>query len=655
MLLRVLQPSKVFNVLTDRNYFKTMKHIWLMMCAALSLTLFVGCKADEPMGPQPEAPQLTLAQTEVEATADGGHFEIGYELLNASAGAELKVNAEHDWVIGVDTSTDGVIKFDVSESYEPKERSCRLELIYPGVYPNPTIKVTQTVGKEHSIKLELISAAATTITMNVIPQDKEMPYVFILGNGDYIKDNGLMTDDEALWASDMDIFQSFADAFGSDVSMAVTAFMYEGDRLPHQFTGVTPGTSYVAYAYGFDRETMTPTTEISRLEITTSTVNDYTLHFDFDVKVNGPNVDIKITPEGYDGYYYYGVFWKKDVQDATTEELRGFCEADWEQNKGVYSSFFDTTEEGLQFIFNELAYSGTTELSVELDANTEFVLWAFGMNDEALLNTTPEFYEFKTGDVAASENEFTLSVTELYPRKATVKVETTNDDTYVASLVASDRFEGNTDEEIMDYILTNFNVEYASGTMSDTATGLKPNTEYELLVFGAKAGAPTTGLQRLKFTTEEVVYADLDFSLTLGDYYSGAEVAAIDSNYAGYENMIFVRITANVDAEAVNAYFNATNALDFPYYEYEQIVEGLTADGPLQESSSVYAYEYDEPYVFFGLAEDRDGNFTEVWASKQITFTEEGCSPAEEFFTSAATLGVRASARPESQLLSTER
>lgn len=612
------------------------------MCAALTLTLFVGCKSDEPgVEPQPDAPELTLAKTEVEATSDGGHFEVGYELLNAVAGAELKVIAEHDWVTNVDTSVEGVISFDVAVSYEDKERSCRLELIYPGLYPNPTIRVKQTVGKEHSIKLELISAAATTITMNVIPQDKEMPYVFILGNGDYIKDNGLMYDDEALWASDMDVFQSFADAFGSDVSMAVAAFMYEDDLMPHQFTGVTPGTSYVAYAYGFDRETMTPTTEISRLEICTATVNDYMLHFDFDVKVDGPNVDIKITPEGYDGYYYYGVFWKSDIEGATAEELRGFCEADWEQYKGLYTSFFDTTEEGLHFIFNELAFTGTTELSVELDANTEFVLWAFGMDDEALLNTTPEFYEFKTGSVAASENKFTLSVEELHPRKATVKVETTNDDTYVATLVAADRFEGNTDEEIMSYILTNFTVQYASGTMSDTATGLTPNTEYEFMVFGAQAGAATTGLQRLRFTTAERLYADLDFSLTIGDYYSGAEVVAIDPNYAGYEDSILVRITANVDSEAVNAYFNAVNALDFPYYEYEQIVEGLTAEGPLQELSSIYAFEFNEPYVFFGLAEDKDGNFTEVWASKEITFTKEGCSPAEEFFTgSASTAGV---------------
>ena len=606
-----------------------------MMLAALGLTLFTGCKVDEPIE-EPGDATLTLEQKSVEATADGGHFEVAYTLENPAAGAELKVNAEKSWVTNIDLSKEGVIAFDVAASYETKERTCRLEVIYPGVYPNPTITVKQAVGKEHSIKLELINAAATTITMNVEPKDKNMPYVFILGNGKYIYDTELMYDDEALWASDLEIFESFGNAFGGNASTGAAAFIYMGDLKPHQFTGVTPSTTYVAYAYGFDKDTLKPLTEISRLVITTSTVNDYTLHFDFNVEVDGPNVAIDITPQGYDGYYFYGVFWAKDIAGATDEELRGYCEADWENYKGLYSSFFDNTEEGLHFIFNELAYTGTTHIEAELDANTEFVLWAFGMDDEALLNTTPEFYQFKTGNVAASQNEFTLSVLDLYPRKATVKVETTNDDPYIATLVAGDRFEGNTDEEIMQYILANFRVQYVNGTLSDTATGLTPNTEYELLVFGAQAGAATTGLNRLKFTTSDTVYADLDFSLTIGDYYSGAEVAAIDSSYAGYEDSIFVRITANVDAEAVNAYFNAMNALDFPYYDYETIVGGLTAEGPLKELTSVYAFDYDEPYIFFGIAEDKDGNFTEVWSSKEITFTAKGCSPAEEFFAEGA-------------------
>ena len=610
------------------------------MCAALTLTLFAGCKSPElEVTPQGDT-SLTLETKSVDVTADGGHFEVSYTLENPVDGAELKVSAEKDWVYNVDTTVDGVISFDVATSYDQEARNCRLELIYPGVYPNPIVTVKQAVGKEHSIKLELVNAAATTITMNVVPKDKNMPYVFILGTGKYFEENGgeLMFDDEALWASDMEIFESFGGAFGGDASTGAAAFMYSGDMMGHQFTSVTPNTTYVAYAYGFDKEKLQPTTEISRLKITTTAVSDYTLHFDFKVEVDGPNVAIDIKPQGYDGYYYYGVFWAKDVAGASAEELRGYCEADWENNKAYYSSFFDTTEQGLHFIFNELAFRGEQHIEVELDANTEFILWAFGMDNEALMNTTPEFYNFKTGNVKASENKFTLSVSELHPRKATVKVEAANDDQYVAALVAENRFENNTDAEIMEYILTNFSVQYVSGTMSDTATGLVPSTGYELLVFGAQAGAPTTGLSRLKFTTPEVVYADLDFSLTIGNYYNGTDIAAIDSDYVGFEGVVIVPIAANVDEDAVAFYFNAMNSLDFPYYEYEAIIEGLVADGAVDEMVSYYAFEFDEPYTFFGVAEDVDGNFTKVWSSKDTTFTVAGCSPAEEFFSATASV-----------------
>ena len=626
------------------------------MCAALSLTLFTGCKSPEPeVKPQGDT-TLTLETKIIDVTAEGGHFEVNYTLENPVDGAELKVSAEKDWVYNIDTTVEGVISFDVATSYDPEARNCRLELIYPGVYPNPTLKVQQAVGKEHSIKLELVNAAATTITMNVVPADKNMPYIFILGTGKYFEENDgeLMYNDEALWASDMEIFESFGAAFGGDASTGAAAFMYQGDMMGHQFTGVTPNTTYVAYAYGFDKVNLKPTTEISRLKITTTAVSDYTLHFDFNVEVDGPNVAIDIKPQGYDGYYYYGVFWAKDVAGATEEQLRGYCEADWENNKAYYSAFFDTTEEGLHFIFNELAFRGEQHVEAELDANTEFILWAFGMDDEALMNTTPEFYTFKTGGVKASDNTFVLSVPELLSRKATVKVETSNNDPYIAALVAGDRFEGNTDAEIMEYILTNFSVQYVNGTMSDTATGLVPSTEYELLVFGAQAGAPTTELNRLKFTTAEIVYADLDFSLTIGNFYNGSDLVALDPSYAGFEDTVIVPITANVDASAVAFYFNAMSALDFPYYAYEQIIEGLVADGAVEETTSYYAFEFDTAYTFFGVAEDKDGNFTEVWSSKDTTFEREDCSPIEEFLADASTMGTRKALKVEQGRLSVE-
>ena len=129
------------------------------MCAALTLTLFAGCKGPEPE-PQGDS-AIELESKVVEATAEGGHFEIAYTLTNPQPGAELKVSAQKDWVHNIDTSVPGLLIFDVATSYEAEARNCRLELIYPGVYPNPTITVKQAVGKVHSIALELVKASAT--------------------------------------------------------------------------------------------------------------------------------------------------------------------------------------------------------------------------------------------------------------------------------------------------------------------------------------------------------------------------------------------------------------------------------------------------------------------------------------------------------------
>ena len=632
-----------------------MKNIWLILCSALTLTLFAGCKGEEP-APAIEA-SLELEQSVVNVTADGGYFEVSYTLAGVDANAEIKATAESAWVHDVDTSLPGVISFKVDASYEAKERKCRVEVMCPGVYPNKTITVKQAVGKEHSIALELVKASATTITMNVIPKDKSMTYIFILGTGKYFEENDglLMHSDEALWASDMEIFESFGSAFGGNASTGAAAFLYSGDMMNHIFTGVTPNTTYVAYAYGFDKETLKPLTEISRLKITTSSVSDYTLHFDFNVEVDGPNVTIDIAPQGYDGYYYYGVFWAKDVEGATPEQLREYCEADWENNKAYYSSFFDTPEEGLHFIFNELAFRGPQHLETELDANTEFVLWAFGMDDEALLNTTPEFYNFKTGNVKESENQFTVTITNLLPRKATVNVETTNDDQYVAALLRSESLEGLDDDLAVEYIISNFNVSTISGSMSDTATSLTPNTSYDVVVFGYTAGCATTKATRVTFTTPEAIMADLDFSLSVGNYYDGSELAKLNSKYAAFDGYVLASVSADVDEDAVAFYFSVMEALDFPSFDYETLIEGLLAEGAVEELESYYVFEFDTAYTFFGVAEDKDGNFTEMWSSKAITFKHENCSPAEEYLSAAATSATRSAKsaqRSEKGLLS---
>lgn len=604
------------------------------MCAAITLTLLWGCKGDEPVTPEPGAsPKLTLALNEVEASAEGGRYTVNYTLENPKEGATLLVTPEFDWVSNISVATDGEISFDVAKSYDKGARSCRVDVAYPGVYPNATIVVRQGEGLEHSIDFVLQEVNATNIIMDIVPKDPNLSYVFILGNGSYIDENGLMADDEALWASDMDIFQGFAEAFGIDVQAAVTVFMYDGAQYGHRINGVSPDTKYVAYAYGFDVNSMTPTTEICRMVINTKTVSDYVVDFNLNAEVDGPNVVLEVEAVNYDGPFFFGLFDAKQCPPETPdEEFRSYCSAAWEEQKGFYSSFFDTPEQGLHFIFNELAYYDKTSLEVELLANTEYVLWAFGMDSEALINSTPERYYFSTGGVADSDNEFTVTFSDILSRRATITIDTTNDDPYVVLLTSPEKFEGTTDENIMRYILDNYDVHYNSGSNSETATRLTPSTEYELLLFGCEAGSPTTKLYKHRFTTAEIVYADLDFELRVAGYYDVNEIIAVDPSWAQFAgNDALVIVEADVDSEATAFYFSAVYSVDYEFYQYEQLVAGLLNEGAAGDSVGVFMFDYGTTFTFFGMAEDELGNFTEMYQTKPTTFTFEGRNDVNDF------------------------
>lgn len=373
----------------------------LQICMLMGLTLLVGCFLDEPIKIVPGQPDLKIHTPEVAVTADGGHFEVEYTLLNPVQDAELSVRSECSWVKNIDLTKEGVVAFDVAASFEKEGRSATIELIYPELSYTPSIVVNQAVGKEHSISFELVSAAATTVMLNVTPQDDELSYILILGNGKYLSDNGLLGDDEALWASDMELFQGYADAFGGDIQGAAEAFMQQGELDLYQFSGVAPDATYVAYAYGFDLATMKPTTEVSYLEITTAAIADSVLGFEFDVVATGEGVTLKVLPEEYDGYYYYTIFSAEDVDGATSEQLRSYCEAEWEIAKAEYLYAAEGSETSLSSLFEELAHAGASEQTLHIADSSEYVLCAFGIDSQAMMNSSPVSCRFTAKGVVS--------------------------------------------------------------------------------------------------------------------------------------------------------------------------------------------------------------------------------------------------------------
>lgn len=598
------------------------------------VALFAACSEDETVAstPTPETPtSLTLEQTALSVPAEGGHFTVAYTLEGAVEGAELKVMLQDDsWIKNLDSSVEGVISFDVKASYEAEPRSCRMELIYPGLYPNPELSITQAKGMEPSFTFQVKRVMSNTILMDVLPKDKEQPYVFLLGKKKYMVEENLLEDDAAQVASDLEMIGDFGAAFGGSLQEVIGAFMYEGDQLSYAWNGVDRNTEYVAYAYGFDVDTLQPTTEVCRVEITTLNVQDYIVDFDLEVEVNGPNVAFNITPQGYDGYYFFGVFAAADCPPGTDEtKVRSYCEAAWEEQKALYSPFFESTEEGLHFIFNELAYHGPYRFETDLSANTEYVLWAFAMNDEALMNSSPVLKYFETGDPLASQNQFEVLITDIKARKATITVRPSNKDPYVAAIVTSERFAGMDDAKIMAEICT-WDYSIAEGEFTTTVSNLSPATGYEILVFGINGGSPSTGLTRKKFTTEEATPSQALFRLTYDTFYDLEEVAAIDPAWEEFlQYDLLLKMGVETDESVVNVYYHILETPIFHYYTPEYLTQDLLEMGPT-DIEELFLLNYEMSFTIYGFAEDRDGNFTEFWSSPETLFHKEDRSPAEE-------------------------
>lgn len=493
--------------------------------------------------------------------------------------------------------------------------------------------------QNRSFTLTLEKATATTIVIDVAPVDKHQPYVLLLGNRDYLEENNLIGDDAALIADDLAFFESFAQGMGGGMistGEAMASFMYQGDLENHTWNSVKRNYEYVAYAYGFDTTTMQPTTEVCYLNITTPDVERYVLDFNFDIQTRGPMFSATIEPVNYSGYYFFGVFLAKDVPPGTDPELVcSYCEAAWEEEKGTYASFAESQEELLHFLFNDVAYKGKTRFpskgEVELTANTEYVLWAFGLNEEALLNTEPVLEYFKTGAPTASENTFELTVENLKSRKATVTVTPSNEDSYVALVQPVSRFAGMSDQAILEEVCNKFTLAPISGAMTTDAVGLEPDTEYWLMAFGVNGGVATTALYKEPFRTPVATPSNASLEFRHEAFYDVAQVAALDADWGkfiGYCEVILpVEVVA--DPEIKEVYCAVLAKEDYEAWSEETLMRMLMNEGQF-EDGEVMVLNYEEDCYLFGFGIDQDDDYTEV-SLHALNLKQADCSPAQEF------------------------
>ena len=570
-----------------------------------------------------EDPGLTLSQTEVNVPADGGTFSVAFQVSNPREGAEVSADAgANDWVTGLEVVGNN-INFDVAVNEATETRSVDVTVSYPGA-ADKVFSIAQDAGAPAPFTIILKEVGATSYVVDIIPEDKEMDYICIGRTQAYLDENNLTTD-EALFQDDLTYLEPY-----------VEDYAFSGDLLDVTFSTL-PKTENVLYVYGIDTATSERLTDIVYLRFTSGEVPKIEADFTITATVNGPQVIAHVTPVDYDGYYYCEAYHTSSITPDT--DLYELCYNNFLSKLSLYQQFGMGAEEVLYVYCRQ----GEDDWVYSFEPSTDYTIVAFAISDEAVVCSDPVSIEVSSEALEPSDNQLTISVTDIGSRTVTLNVSATNDDPYGIYIVPSEEIAGyGSDSEIMDYLLYYYAPIDARGDFSEPVSGLDPETEYAVCAFGQVSGYSTTDLFRTDFTTTEAVVGDATIEVGFDEYFDIAAsldvLTELDPESAGeFESLleegieVLLPCYAETDPADVELYYYSLYSYTddmFDGISEEEVIEVLMTDYP-GEPSILFLANYNYPMILLGVAVDENGNPGPLFKSEPFTLTPEGAADPE--------------------------
>lgn len=576
-----------------------------------------------------KGPSLTLAQTEVQVSADGGTCSIGYRLENPVEGAAVTVNPENqewatDFVVDESSST---IYFEVAANEALEERSIKVSVSYPQIADAVSFTVVQAGAAPAPFEITIREVTTSSLTVDVTPLDKEMVYIVFLNTREYIEQFQLTTD-EALHEDDLKYIES--------TGYPISNFCSKGD-LKDKTMSARPDTEYVVYAYGINPETGDMLTRIVYADATTPDIDKVDAKFKIEAEIYSTIADVTVTPENYDGYYFFEAYQTSTINPELS--LFEICS----------NSFSNVVMSYEMFGYDKAAIlaaccKGPGFRRIELQAETKYTIVAYAVSEDLLVCSEPSVLEIETSGVTTSKNILDITVSNITARTADVTITTTNEDPYVYVLLDSEDLAeaGETDEDVLDYITTRYYLGYYSiGDESYSLSKLTPDSEYAVCAFGYLSGDVTTKLFRADFATKPETVGSVSIEIPCDEYYDISAIYAIDpSAISGWDSFydVYLPLQPVLSPEGAKA------DLYYAVYDYESYFD-TTADAELKSEvyynacyeeprdpeGSLYTLYYDDTVIVIGFAVDEQGNWGPLYKSKPFTITTSGVSDAQQF------------------------
>ena len=196
---------------------------------------------------------------------------------------------------------------------------------------------------------------------------------------------------------------------------------------------------------------------------------------------------------------------------------------------------FGSLTEYLEFLFDDRDPDGYKLMRENLEIDTDYYIYAYGIDTDGRLTTRLVKKAVKTNDLKTID--FKLAATDLGQKSVTLKADPDDTQTnYFLGFISAQEYENSfhgSDEEVVAGALSTIRVNIGTdaskldqvtskGKNSLTFTGLLPDTEFYALAFGIdKSISACTTLIKVPFTTEKVeITDDCTFSIDVPSYNS---------------------------------------------------------------------------------------------------------------------------------------
>ena len=358
----------------------------MLLCAVVA-PLFIGCEPSQTI--PTEAPVVVLETSTLNVDGGGGVIPIFYRVENARQGVYPKAKSNVDWVV-VEEIVNGAIMLFVEASDLDEERMGVISITYEGMERTLKVTVLQDSRLLDDFAIAAFDVTHSSCSIKYTPKHSGGYFMANIIDSTYFSQSGI-SDMEMFIAEEMSNYLALAKKNNMTLEYlleeAVSPQLLFSEEVTRHFSGMQPGATYVAYAYGLelkgDEYTVTIPFHSIMIDIPLATLYDVTFNISPQKSSSGI-VSIAIEPVGWRGYYVVNIIPDNSVYYVPKGERISESVL-----RAMGNDFYKKARKAIQSgvsveaFLKSSCYSGSKSLALPLDSDSNYMVAVYAVESVA--------------------------------------------------------------------------------------------------------------------------------------------------------------------------------------------------------------------------------------------------------------------------------